>query len=201
MLPDDYPDDFSHDALQGAWFQGVPWAVQRRVMDVDALMRVVRNPVTQVFVVVLKLLAGDPAVHPFFGETKLRGWLPLAETRRGQPVEFLYQMCEGMEASRRFFNETYGTTPETIEKGLKQKHVERATAKDLAMAESTAFARKFAEDFFRKHFGVRHTNAPIYIGSPRVQKLIKKAREELADAMAERQDAEDRKANFSLVTT
>jgi hypothetical protein len=199
VLPSGYPDDFRHDGLEIAWFRDIPWSAQRAVMEVNPRLRWVQNPVTRVFVAVLQLKSGDPQAHPFFGEVKLRGWLPVYETQRGFGVEILQRAVEGMATNARLFKERYGETPESVEAGLQKKRVETATRESLAMAESTAFARKFAEDFFRKHFGIVHSNERISVSSRKTRKLIAKARHELRLALIERKEAEDRKA-FSLVT-
>lgn len=200
MLPHDYPDDFRHEGLEPAWFRGIPWSAQRAAMELNPRLRWVTNPVTNVFVAVLKLQSGDPQAHPFFGEVRLRGWMPVYETQPGFGVEILQRAVEGMATNARLYHERYGDTPESVEAGLTKKRVEASTRESLAMAESTAFARRFAEDFFKKHFGIVHSNERISLSSRKTRKLIAQARRELRLALIERKEAEDKKL-FSLVTS
>lgn len=148
MLPLDYPDDFEHGGLLDAWFRDVPWGVQRAVQNVDPRLRCIRNPATSVFVIVIKLNPEDPQqVYTFFGVARLVGWAPVAETRRGFPVEFVYQLCEGMQASAKQFDEQYGSTPESVAAGLRRDDRARDQSRVAAMMESTAFAKKFVREF------------------------------------------------------
>lgn len=106
MLPHDYPEDFEHAGLLDVWFDGIPWSYQQKVMNVETRLRCIRNPATQVFVVVLKLNDNDKERrHPFFATAMLDGWVPIVETQRGQPVEAMTRVCEGMQASAKWFDE------------------------------------------------------------------------------------------------
>ncbi|MCI0635570.1 MAG: hypothetical protein L0206_16895 [Actinobacteria bacterium] len=144
MLPLDYPDDFAHGGLDAVWFRGVPWHWQERVRSVNPRMRVVRNPLTQVFVFMLKLDPKDPQqVYPFFGVRKIRGWAPLVETQKGDPVEAVERICVGMEKSCEFFAKHYGERPEQIEAQLKADAASAETVRVNQMIANTRFCRVY----------------------------------------------------------
>lgn len=160
MLSADYPDDFKHPGLQAVWFRDVPWTVQQRVLAVNDRLRCIRNPATGVFVVVLQLNGADrQRIYPFFNVAKLVGWAPLLETDRKQPVEAIHRICEGMEASARFADAHYGETPEQIDAALKRDQRRGEELAVNAMLESTAFARRFAQEFAMKHLAMTVSNA------------------------------------------
>lgn len=148
MLPFDYPEDFEHGGLLDVWFRDIPWRYQQATMDVNSRLRVIRNPATSVFVFVLKLNPEDAEQnHPFFGTALLRGWVPLMETGKGEPVESIIRRCEGMKASAAFMAEHYGETPEQIDATLRGDYAAQEKASQDAMLANTAFTRQFANEF------------------------------------------------------
>lgn len=154
MLPSDYPDDFAHTGLLDVWFRDVPWRIQNEVMGVNPKLRCIRNPATSIFVVVLKLNPEDKTQHyPFFGVAVLHGWQPLVETKPGFPVEFVYQLCEGMRASARYYDEHYGPTKASMDAQIRvdQKNAENARVR--AMLDSTRQANEAMRSFLNAKMG------------------------------------------------
>jgi hypothetical protein len=148
MLPVDYPDDFEHDGLMDVWFRDVPWRHQREVMGVNPRMRVIRNPATCVFVVVLKLNRDDPQqVHPFFAVSRLVGWCPVVETQPGRGVDAVFSVCELMRASEKMHAERFGETAKSAEARCRQDKLDAETGRVAAMMKSTAVAAKFVREF------------------------------------------------------
>jgi hypothetical protein len=171
MLPLDYPDDFDRGNLLDVWFRDIPWRYQQATMDVNSRLRVIRNPATSVFVFVLKLQPEDPEQnHPFFGTAMLRGWLPMMETAKGEPVDGIMRRCEGMKASEKFMREHYGETPEQIEATLRSDYAAQEKANQDAMLANTAFTRRFANEFRTRQLAMSVSDAKglrLYEGARR----------------------------------
>ena len=194
MLPDGYPDSFAHDGLLDVWFNGIPWAIQRRVMDVDPKLRVIRNPVTMVYVVVLKLKSDEPdRHHSFFATAILDGWKPLVETRHGFPVEYVRTLCEGMEASAKAFDEKYGDTPDSITRGLKNERAVSERNRVAGMMQSTRLATEASASFMRS---AAHGMTMGMSPRKRREKWSAAAREY---AVQKERDARRMRGDFSLV--
>ena len=193
MLPPFYPDDFDHAGLDWRWFRDDPWTTQDRVMRVERKMRCIRNPLTSVFVVVLKLNPEDPQqVYPFFGVTRLVGWMPAIETLKGEPVEAVMRLCEGMERSREFVAKHYGETPAQIEAAVKgdERRVERL--RDEQMLATSSLARAVRQELMvRTQF--TDSNSPVL-----KEKMFEDAGREYQQARQRLLRSQDR--DFSLVT-
>ena len=148
LLPTDYPDDFAHTGLREAWFDGIPWSIQSEVMGINSRLRCIRNPVTQVFVLVIKTNPEDrDQTFPFFGAETVFGWQPVMETKPGFPVEYVHQMCEGMRASERYFAEHFGDSKASMEKQLIADHKANERTKDEKMRAMSRFTRNYAQAF------------------------------------------------------
>lgn len=175
MLPVDYPDDFAHDGLMDVWFRDVPWRVQSEVMSVEPRMRCVRNPATQIFVIVLKLNREDPRqVHPFFGVCRLVGWCPVTETRTPGDVGAVLDLCKFMRASAKMHAETYGATAASAAARVDADKRDAETARVQAMMESTRVATKFVREF---HKTIAQTTMG---GRGKLLKMYEDGREEFA---------------------
>ena len=147
-LPTDYPEDFSHSGLREVWFEGIPWSVQQAVVGVNPRLRCIRNPATSVFVIVIKTDPMDRDQHfPFFNTATLFGWMPIIETKQGQPVEAVHKLVEIMQVSERHFAAQYGQTRESISRRLVQDRIEGERKKDRKMKEMSRFTRQYSQNF------------------------------------------------------